>query len=542
MLKKPNFRFSIKNMRRAKMSRRGVSMRKIKEVMRLKNKGGLSQRSIASSCKLSPTTVGNILAKAKKKKINLPENGGSEEALLGLKTPTIPENKQEEKKRPMPDMEHIAKELKKKGVTRQLLWEEYKDENPNGYAYTQFCEYFNRWKKTHVEPTMRFEHKAGEKMFVDWAGPPVIYFEKGQEKKAYLFVATLGASNYTFAAVYQDMKLPNWIKAHLDAYNFFGGVPEQTVPDNAKTGVSAACRYDPDLNPTYHEMAGHFGTVVLPARPNKPRDKSKVEQAVQFAERRIIAALRKIKFLSFGELARAVKEKNIELNRRPFSKMPGCREKLFNEIEKDALSALPEKDFCFGEWKKASVFIDYHIQCENHYYSVPCRHIGKTVDVRLAAGTVEIFLDGVRIALHQRSYQKGKATTLKEHMPPKHSMMLNESADKLIAKAEKIGPSCADAITEILSRMPRPEMGFRGCQGVIRLGKQYGHDRLEKACSAALKLDCCRYREIDRMLKNNLEDLGALKGSIRTNNYHRNIRGSDYYNTQKNYAKGTAKC
>jgi transposase len=515
-------------------------MRKIKEVMRLNEAGVLSRRGIASSCKLSPTTVGKILSRAETKNVSLPEDGkDSEEELLALKTPTSDGIKT--KKRPLPEMDYIAKELNKKGVTRQLLWEEYREEHPEGYGYTQFCEHFNRWKQAHADPTMRFEHRAGDKMFVDWAGQTMVYFENGLEKEAYLFVAVLGASNYTYSGVYPDMKLPNWIRAHIDAYNYFGGVPVQTVPDNAKTGVLSACRYDPDLNPAYHELSKHYGTVVQPARPGRPRDKAKVENAVQFAEHWIIAGLRKIKFLSFGQLKEAVRKKNVELNCRSFTKREGCREELFNEIEKGSLSPLPAKEFSFGKWKKAKVYIDYHIQADNHYYSVPYQHIHKTVEVRMSSGTVEVFLNGVRIAIHQKSDKKGKATTLKEHMPPEHSMFLDETTDRLIAKAQKTGPECGRAVTDILSRMPRPEMGFRSCQGIIRLAKHYGRERLEQACANALELGCCRYRDIDRMLKNKMENVKNITPSPRqANKFHRNIRGAAYYQSKK--SRGNVKC
>lgn len=508
------------------MSREGISMRKVKEIMRLKNVK-MSQNAIAKSCKLSSSTVGKVLKKAEEKHLEWPLENPPEEACLKLMDAV--KNVKPEPKRAFPDMDYISKELKKKGVTRHLLWEEYHELNPDGYSYSQFCNIFGEWSKSHVEPTMRFEHKAGEKGFVDWAGKTLPYYENGEEKEGHLFIATLGGSSYTYAGVYPDEKLPNWTKGHTDAYKYFGGVPQITVPDNPKTAVSKTDLYDPDLNPAYYEMAAHYGTVIMPARPGHPRDKAKAENAVQFAERWIIGALRNMKFLSFGELQAEVKKKNIELNRRPFAKMEGCREKLFLEIEKKELMPLPEKEFSFGEWKKVTVHIDYHIQVEHHFYSVPYQHIGKLVEARLTGTTLEIFLNGTRIALHKRSYEKNKATTLKEHMPPKHSMFLEGTMDKIIDDAGKIGPSCKEAATEILTNAPRPEMGFRSCLGLIRLAKHYTVQRLEKACAMAVKIQSCRYSNIRDILEKKLEDSQSHKEMFNQNFSHRNVRGGNYY-------------
>lgn len=514
------------------MSREGIGMRKVKEIIRLNESGKLSQNAIAKSCKVSSSTVGKVLKKLNEKDVKKQVPGGGT-ALSEEKIQAALKDGDVVARRDMPEMEYIAKELKRKGVTRYLLWEEYHDKYPAGYSYSQFCYIFQGWKKNHAEPTMRFEHKAGEKMFVDWAGDKLYYMENGIEKEGHLFVAVLGASNYTFTGVYPDEKLPNWIQGHVDAYRYFGGVSLMTVPDNPKTGVKIADKYDPELTPAYYEMAEHFGTVIMPARPGKPRDKAKAENAVLFAERWIIGALRNRQFLSFGELVSEVRKKNDELNRRPFGKMDGNRENLFNEIEKKELKPLPEREFSIGEWKKAIVHIDYHVQLDNHFYSVHWRNIGKEVEARMTATTVEIFLSGERIAIHQRSYEKNKATTLKEHMPEPHSMYLAESTDKLIGDAAAIGPSCQEVVTKILEKMPRPEMGYRSCLGIIRLAKKYGADRLEKACSLALKIDSFRYRDIDDILKKKMENSQPFNGFKIANFNHCNVRGGNYYSNTR---------
>ena len=281
------------------MSRKGTSMRKVNEVLRLRKATELSNRQIAVSCDLSPTTVGRIIEDAGNR-------NNTEGACEPLSSP-LPEEKPGAK-RSLPPMEYLAGELKRKGVTRKLLWEEYRRDHPDGYSYTQFCEIFSRWSKEQLSPTMRQEHKAGEKLFVDWAGQTIDYYDVSW-CKAYLFVAVLGASNYTYVEVFRDMKLPSWIQGHIHSFEFFGGVPELVVPDNTKTAVIRSCYYDPSLNPAYRQLAEHYDMVVLPARVKRPRDKAKVENGVQFAERWILAALRNVRFLSFGQLREAVKTK-----------------------------------------------------------------------------------------------------------------------------------------------------------------------------------------------------------------------------------------
>jgi transposase len=507
------------------MSRKGTSMRKVKETLRLHFTADLSLRQIAESCGIAPATAGNIIKRAISSGITWPLADISNEELrcrlFGPKTSTTTG-------RSMPGMKYLSDELKKKSVTLKLLWEEYRLSEPDGYSYSQFCDIFKRWRDCNLPPSMRMIHKAGEKMFTDWAGQTIEYFEHGESCKAYLFVSALGASNYTFAQVYPDMKQQNFLSGHIESFEYFEGVPEITVPDNPRTAVTKTCLYDPELNPAYQELASHYDTVVLPARSRHPRDKAKVENAVQYAERWILAALRKMQFLSFGELKTAVRAKLEELNNRSFQKMEGSRKEIFERMERAALKPLPFHRFSSGEWKKVKVHIDYHVQLDNHYYSVHHRHIGKEVEARLTGSTVEIFLDGTRLALHKRSYEKGKATTLEEHMPEAHHMTINVNREYLISKAEKIGPFTAECAGVMMDSMPRPEMAFRSCQGVIRMASKYGRERLERACHRALQLRDCRYRSISSMLKNNLEELDLPVNQVKVSN-HYNLRGRNYY-------------
>ena len=435
------------------MANRRLSMRKTQEILRLKFELGLSNRQIARSCSISPETVGKVLRRAEKAGITWPlpdetDNTRLEEFLFGKQTPFSGA------KRSLPDMEYIHRELRRKGTTLRLLWEEYLSENPDGYQLTQFCEYYSRWKKT-LHPTMRLPHKAGEKMFVDWAGQtiPVIDPQTGNSSPASLFVAALGASNYTFAEAFPSQKLPQWIKAHCDAYEYFEGVAKVTIPDNTKTAISKACRYEPDMNPTYQDMAEHYGTVIIPARAAKPRDKAKVENAVQNAERRIIAALRHQTFFSVAEVNKAIRILLVKLNARPFQKMEGSRLTMFEELEKPALSPLPEQRYQFAEWRKAKVNIDYHIQVDKHLYSVPYRLISQKVEVRLTEQTVEVFSRKQRIAGHKRSYTPGRFTTDPSHLPKAHQKHLEWTPGRLIRWAKKIGPNCSQAVKKKVQSM-----------------------------------------------------------------------------------------
>ena len=507
-------------------------MRKTKEILRLKYELKLSNRKIARSCSISPETVGKVLRRAEKAGITWPlpaetDNPRLEELLYGEQTLFS------KAKLPLPDMDYIHRELRRKGVTLRLLWEEYLSENPDGYQHSQFCEYYSRWRKR-LHPTMRLPHKAGEKMFVDWAGQtiPVIDSQTGISRPASLFVAALGASNYTFTEAFPDQKLPHWIAGHCDAYEYFEGVAKATIPDNPKTAVNRACRYEPDINATYQEMAEHYGTVIIPARTYKPRDKAKVENAVQNVERRIIAVLRHQTFFSVAEVNRAIKKLLVKLNSKPFQKLAGSRLSLYEELEKLVLLPLPEQRYQFSQWSKAKVNIDYHVQADKHFYSVPYQNIHQQVDVRLTDRTVEIFIRKQRVAAHRRSYVNGRYTTDKAHMPEAHQKHLEWTPDRLISWAQKIGENCSQAVKTIIESKPHPELGYRACLGIMRLSRDHGSQRVEAACRRALTFDTCSYRSIKSILKTKL-DKEPLPGSEEPTpllvQKHENVRGETYY-------------
>lgn len=514
------------------MAQRPLSMRKTKEILRLKHELGLTNRQIASSLHLSHVCVGNYLRRARQAGIGWPlpddlDEDQLRQLLLAAEKPPS------EPKRYLPSMAEVHRELRRKGVTLQLLWEEYHRDHPDGYAYTQFCEYYRRFR-AQIDPALRQPHPAGERMFVDWAGMTIPVFDPqtGQSRPAHLFVAVLGASNYTYAEAFENTQLPAWIEAHVHAWEFFGGVTRLTVPDNPKTAVTYACRYEPELTTSYQELAAHYGTVVLPARARKPQDKAKVEAGVQQAERRILAVLRDQRFFSLAELNAAIRRELHALNERPFQKLPGSRAVLFAKLDRPALLPLPATRYELASWRQAKVNIDYHIQVDWHNYSVPYRLTHQTVEVRLSERTVEIFHRSRRVALHQRRHQRGGFTTDPAHRPKSHQCHLEWTPTRLIGWAHKeVGPQCAAAVTYILEHKPHPEMGYRSCLGLIRLNREHGSTRLEQACQRALLLDVCSYPSIKSILKAKLEAQPLPHQPVLTAVLvtHDNLRGAPYY-------------
>ena len=514
------------------MARRPVSMHKTKEILRLKHELGLTNRQIAASLNLSHTCVGQHLSQAQQAGIGWPIPADLDDEQLRQRLRAVAPLPAEPN-RYLPPMVEVHRELQRKGVTLQLLWEEYHRAHPDGYAHTQFWEYYRRFC-SQLEPALRQHHPPGERMFVDWAGltVPLVDPQTGQTRPAYLFVAALGASNYTYTEAFENMQLPTWIEAHIHAWEFFGGVTRLTVPDNPKTAVTYACRYEPELNTGYEELAAHYGTVVLPARVRKPQDKGKVEAAVQQVERRIIAVLRDQHFFSLAELNAAICRELQVLNNRPFQKLPGSRAALFAELDRPALQPLPTTRYELATWRKAKANIDYHVQVDWHNYSVPYRFTNQPVEVRLTIRTVEIFQRGQRIALHQRSHQRGGFTTDPAHRPKSHQCHLDWTPTRLIGWAQTaVGPQCAAAVSFILEHKPHPEQGYRACLGLIRLNRHYGSTRLEQACQRARLLDVCSYSSIKSILDTKLETQPVPEPPSSTAGLvtHDNLRGAAYY-------------
>lgn len=516
------------------MSAKRLSMRKIKEVLRLKWECGLSDRRIAHSCSIGKTTVGEYLRRAKEAGLDWPLPEGIDEVELDRRLFPPPACVVSEA-RSVPDWSEVHQELKRKAVTLFLLWQEYKEVHPDGYQYSWFCKQYQAWKNK-LDVVMRQTHRAGEKGFVDYAGQtvPVIESITGAVRQAEIFVAVLGASNYAYAEATWTQSLPDWISSHTRAFEFFGGVPELVVPDNIKSGITKACRYEPDLNPSYQEMATHYGCAVIPARVRKPRDKAKVEAGVQVVERWILARLRNLTFFSLTELNKEIANLLQQLNNRPFKKLPGCRRSLFEALDKPALNPLPTRPYVFAEWKKARVNIDYHIEVERHYYSVPYQLAKQQLDVRIARQVVEIFHKAKRVASHIRSYERGRHTTVKEHMPKAHQRYAEWTPGRLVRWAAKTGTSTARVVETILSSRPHPQQGFRSCLGIMRLGKDYGQHRLEAACARSLAIGGVSFKSIQAILKSGLDQRPLPQPPQKTVVIrHHNVRGPQYYNQKQ---------
>jgi transposase len=451
-----------------------------------------------------------------------------------LTTRLYPASPLKKRKQAQPDWAHLHRELRRPHVTLQLLWQEYKLDHPDGYQYSQFCELYRGFKEQ-VDPVLRQHHRAGEKLFVDYAGASVEVIDPrtGEVRAASIFVGVLGASNYTYAEASWKKDLASWITAHVHCFEFLGGVPRVVIPDNTRTAVTHSCYYEPQLNPTYQELARHYQVAILPTRPVRPRDKAKVENAVLVVERWILAALRNRRFFSLGELNQTLRELLKTLNERPFKKLPGNRAELFAEIDRPALRSLPKSRFQFAQWKKARVNIDYHIELERHYYSVPYRLIRQEVELRYSATTLEIFHCGQRVATHRRSHQAGQHTTEALHRPPAHRRYLEWTPSRLIRWGEKIGPQTATVVARILESRRYPEQGYRSCLGLLRLARRFGEDRLEAACHRAVRLQATSYKSVQSILQTGLDRQGLPEEPQTLPLEHPNIRGAQYFEREE---------
>jgi len=513
------------------MATERLSMRQIREILHQKWVLGCSHRQVTASLRVSVGTVTAVLRRASHAGLDwaqvtaLPDDA-LEACLYGAAAPPGAT-------RPVPDCAYLHAERKKPGVTLELLHLEYLEQHPTGYRYTQFCELYRQWLARH-RLSMRQEHRAGEKVFVDYAGqkPSLIDPRTGEVIEVELFVGVLGASNYTYAEATATQQLPDWLGSHARMFRFFGGVTTAIVCDQLKSGVTIPCRYEPGLQRTYEEFAQHVGTTILPARPAQARDKAKVEVAVQVAERWILARLRHERFFALAALNARIAELLLELNARRMRHYAASRQELFARLDRPALRPLPAAPFVYGEWKVARVNIDYHVEIEHHYYSVPHALVHAKVDVRLSALTVEIFHRGQRVAAHVRSQARGQHTTVTAHMPKAHQRHREWSPSRLVAWAASIGPQTAQLVRAILAARPHPEQGYRSCLGLFRLGRRHGAARLEAACARALAVGARSYRHVDAILKHGLDRCPlpeAAPAPPARAIIHDQVRGATYY-------------
>jgi len=508
-------------------------MRKIREIVRLRLGCDCSYEDIAHSVQIGRSTVAEIMLRFQASGLvwPLPESLSDQELERILYANEI---RGVSAGRPLPDFGEIHTELRRKGVTQQLLWAEYRHSNPAGYGYTHFCNLYKKWKKT-ADIVFRNEHIAGEKCFLDYAGQtvPIYNAQTGEVNYAQIFVAVLGASSYTYAEATWTQTLGDWIASHNRAFAYFGGVSEILVPDNLKSAVTKPCRYDPIINPTYYEMASHYGAAVIPARAKKPRDKAKVEAAVLLVERWILAALRKHKFFSLEELNRAISGLLEKLNNKPFKKMPGCRRSVFEALDKPALRPLPSTRYEISQYKEARVNINYHVSLEDHYYSVPYQLVQKTVMIRFTANVVEILFNNKRVASHQRNHKKYAYTTLTEHMPANHAEHTKWTPERMGQWAGEAGPSTKLVAEKLMAGRIHPQQGFNAVLGLIRQGDKYGKERLENACAKALHINSTSLKTIKSILSTGMDKVPINPKENQQDEKpieHENIRGAIYYN------------
>lgn len=503
-------------------------MRKISEVLRQRYELNCSYRDIAQSLNLSTGTVSKYLAQAKLAGISWPLPEGMTEDILFARL-FLPVERHI--KKPPPDWSSVHIELRRKGVTLLLLWREYRVKHPDGLSYSSFCHGYHAHSKS-VSPVMKQVHKAGEKSFVDYAGMTVPWIDcsTGIVHEAQIFVGVLGASQYIFVEATATQQLHDWIQSHVNMFQFFEGVTSIVVPDNLRSGVKKAHIYDPDINQNYQNFSEHYGVAIVPARVRAPKDKAKVENAVGHVERQILAAFRDRTFTSLYEINTAIRERTTPINNNRMQKMDVSRRELYETLDKPALKALPTEPYQYADWNKAKINIDYHFIFDNHFYSVLYKYIHQSVEIRASSKTIECFHQGQRIATHVRSFKKYAYTTLTEHMPEAHKAHAEWTPERMRRWAEKIGPQTAIFIELMIAARAFPQQAFRACLGVLRLGKKYGAERLEKACIKGIAVGATRYQQIESILSNKMEDtpLSAETVSIPLP-LHDNIRGSEYY-------------
>lgn len=501
-------------------------MRKIREVLRLKLEAGLSVRKISASTKISIGSVHKLLSTSHTLGLTWPLPDGMDDSQLArLFYPDADTKADSRYQVPLWPQMHL--ELKRKGMTKQLLWEEYTQHYPNRcYSYSQFCDRYSHWRKQQKR-SMRQLHKAGEKCFVDYCGPtvPVVSPHTGEVRQAQVFVAVLGASNYTYAEATESQSLPDWLESHVRMFEFFGGTPQIVVPDNLRSGVSKACRYDPDLNPSYQQLAEHYQVAIVPARPYKPQDKAKAEVGVQIVERWILARLRHHTFFSLSELNQCIRALLEELNHKPFKQLPGNRQQAFETLDRPALVPLPHQPYRYVDIKPVKVNIDYHVQYEQHHYSVPHQYVGERLELHAGDTLVQVYFHQHLVASHPRKRYPGISTEA-AHMPTRHREHQQWTAQRLKQWAGSIGVDTLEWVTCRLQERDHPEQAYRLCLGLLSLSRQYPAIRLNASCRIANQQALVRLKQIKSILQSNRDQLPEqLSCAIDLPQDHENIRG-----------------
>jgi len=515
-----------------------LSVRDIKELFRLRLEKQLSQRIVSKAVGCGRTTVRDYERRARQAGLSYQEilSLGHDELLIKLGLGPAPVRTKafsNKTQRVLPDWAEIHKEMAKKNVTLALLWEEYKEKNPDGYQYTQFSVHYRRWRKT-LTVSMRQDHKAGEKAFVDYAGTTaeIVDRDTGEVRTAQIFVGVMGASSYTYVEATWGQGLSDWLMSHRRMFEYFGGVPQIIVPDNLKSGVTKPNRYEATVNRSYQDLAEHYGTCVIPARVRKPQDKAKAEAGVLVASRWILAALRNKVFYSLEDLNAAIKKLLEKLNEKKMRHFEKSRRELFEEIDAPSLGRLRSQAYEYAEWKSARVNIDHHIVYQKHFYSVPYGLIQKGVEIRATEKVVEVFYKSERVASHKRSAVKGRYTTELSHRPPEHQAHLAWSPERIVKWATSKGGSVGEFVEILIRSRRHPEQAYRAALGLIRLGDKYGAERLNRACARALEVGSAKYKTVQNILKNNMDQMpekGESSGQLDFLTTNANVRGKEYY-------------
>ncbi|MGA9032546.1 MAG: IS21 family transposase [Sulfuricaulis sp.] len=501
-----------------------ITMRNIKDVLRLKLDAKLSHQQIAAALGISKGVVTKYVGLAAAAGLDWPAVQGADEAALKRRLLVAPERPRDHVQ---PDYGRLHHELRRKGMTLMLLWEEYRADHADcqTYAYSQFCDNYRRFARQ-LKRSMRQIHRAGEKLFIDFAGPTIVLTDGS---RAHIFVAAMGASSYTFACATPRETMADWLGSTARALSFYGGVPQLIVPDNPKAMIADANRYEPRSNDTVLDFARHYGTSILPARPRHPQDKALVESAVQIVERWIMARLRHQPFSSVHEVNQAIAPLLTRLNDKPFQKLPGSRASTFATLDAPALLPLPLQRYELAHFKTVKAHIDYHVEVERHRYSVPHALVGQVLEARVTTTVVEIMHRGQRVASHARNSRQGGFTTIAAHMPAAHRAHMEWTPQRLIHWGQSIGPATAEAVTRLMAENKHPEHGYRACLGLLSLAKRYGKPRLEAACTLALQIGACQYRHVRDILTNNRDQSTPTTTGDWISPEHAHVRGPDYY-------------
>ena len=511
------------------MSKERLTMRKIKEVLRLIYENKISQSKTSIACNITRSTVQEYIMRFNASELKWPVGENITDEILESKLYPTDKNNEVVVSNKL-NYEYLAIEIRRPNVTLALLWEEYKHANPNGYNYSYFCDLFRQYCKK-LNYSMRQEHKAGEKGFLDFGeGLKLVNPETGELIPTKLFVFVWGASNYTFVKATYGEDLSSWIKVNVEALEYFGCCPKVEVPDNLKSAVTKACRYEPDINPTYNDFAMHYGLTIMPARPYKPKDKPKVELGVKLAKRWILAKLRNKIFTNLNDMNYEIQKLLEIFNNKIMRKFKKSRKELFENLDRPNANLLPEKRYEFAEWKKVKVNINYHINFGKHDYSVPYTLIHQELEVRATASVIEIYKKGSRITSHIRSYQEGKYTTVHEHMPPSHQKYLEWTPERILNWAGKLGPAVSELVEKIMNNRSYPEQAYKSCLGIIRLEKHFSGERIDRACKRAITYKNYSYKGVRIILEKGLDKEEVIVAPTKKIT-HENLRGADYYAT-----------